>query len=81
MIIDDVRRIEMDRNIYKDGWHDAKNEKLSFYVENGRLIRGTIGEGANCRTIYPYRYDKRQKCYVRVEPRARYSVLDTVSWK
>jgi hypothetical protein len=71
----------MDRNIYRDGWHDAKEEGLSFYVENGRLKRGTIGEGVNCRTVYPYRYDKRQKCYVRVEPSARYSVLDTVSWK
>ena len=71
----------MNRNKYKDGWHEVKAEKLSIYVENGKLIRGTIGEGANCRTVYPYRYDKKQKCYVRVEPSARYRVLDTVSWK
>ena len=48
----------MNRNKYKDGWHEVKAEKLSIYVENGKLIRGTIGEGANCRTVYPYRYDK-----------------------
>lgn len=29
----------MKRNIYKDGWHTA-SETLSFYVENGKMIKG-----------------------------------------
>lgn len=31
--------MKMKRNIYKDGWHTA-TESLSFYVENGKMIKG-----------------------------------------
>lgn len=37
------------RTGFADGWHEKG--KLSFYVEDGRLVRGTWGDE---KTVYPY---------------------------
>lgn len=36
-----------------DGWH--KWGTYDLYVEGGRVLRGTTGEGASYRTVYPYK--------------------------
>lgn len=36
----------------KDGWHTVKG--YDVYVEDGKVVRGTAGEGVNYRTVYPY---------------------------
>ena len=69
------------KNYYSDGWHDVKNSSLSFYVEDGKVLRGTAGEGASCRSVYPYRYSKKQDCYIKVTAAAYKGVLSTLTWR
>lgn len=68
----------MKRNIYKDGWHTA-SETLSFYVENGRLIKGlTYGS----KLVYPYKWRTRLNCYDNVSGiTARYGCWKDVNWR
>ena len=65
---------------YSDGWHDVKGTTLSFYVEGGKLLRGTKGTGVDHKPVYPYRYDKKLGFYVIVSPSAYRGVLNTISW-
>lgn len=37
---------------YKDGWHKVAG--YDVYIENGLIVRGTIGTGYDYRTAYPY---------------------------
>ena len=69
------------KNHYSDGWHEVKNSSLSFYVEDGKVLRGTTGEGTSYRPVYPYRYSKKQDCYIIVTPTAYKGVLSTLTWK
>lgn len=67
--------MEKKKGFYADGWHE--NEKLSFFVENGCLIRG-VYDGV---TVWPYRYDKKYDHYTNVSGiPARYGVLAKISW-
>lgn len=65
---------------YKDGWHQAKNSTLNFYVENGYVIRGTMGENIDYKPVYPYYYNKKLKCYEKITPKAYYGVLNKITW-
>lgn len=40
----------------KDGWHMICGYRV--YVEDGRILRGIIGEGNSQRPSYPYRVSK-----------------------
>lgn len=42
-------------SIMKDGWHETKGG-ISYYVENGLIIRGLSSDGQ--RTLYPYHWSK-----------------------
>ena len=57
---------------YKDGWHQAKNSTLNFYVENGYVIRGTMGENIDYKPVYPYYYNKKLKCYEKKKRKYNY---------
>lgn len=46
----------------KDGWNEM--EGYDVYVEDGRVNRGTIGDGVSYRAAYPYKYDVDMKCFV-----------------
>ena len=72
----------MKRNIYKDGWHTA-TETFSFYVENGRLIKGLrYGDPFGPKLIYPYKWSKRLNCYDNVSGiTARYGCWKNVTWR
>lgn len=37
----------------KDGWHVVSG--YNVYVENGKVLRGTLGEGITLRPAYIYR--------------------------
>lgn len=37
----------------KDGWHKIKG--YDVYIENGYVLRGTLGEGSSYRPAYVYR--------------------------
>ena len=39
----------------KDGWHIAAGYRV--YVEDGKVLRGILGEGDFQRSAYPYRWD------------------------
>lgn len=41
------------KSMYKDGWHVIKGFKV--YVENNRILRGTLGNGTDYRLAYPYK--------------------------
>lgn len=67
--------MEKKKGFYADGWHEK--DGISFFVENGCLIRGVCG-GV---TVWPYRYDKKYDHHTNVSGiPARYGVLKTVSW-
>ena len=67
--------MEKKRDSYADGWHEKGT--LSFYVEDGRLIRG-VRDGV---PVYPYQYDKKYDHHTNVSGiPARYGVLAKVSW-
>ena len=72
----------MKHNIYKDGWHTA-TETFSFYVENGRLIKGLrYGDPFGPKLIYPYKWSKRLNCYDNVSGiSARYGCWKNVTWR
>ena len=40
----------------KDGWHNILG--YNVYIENNKVLRGTLGEGSTYRTAYPYKWDK-----------------------
>lgn len=47
----------------KDGWHTILG--YDVYVENNRILRGTLGEGSTYRTAYPYKWDKTHRCWIK----------------
>lgn len=47
----------------KDGWHTILG--YDVYVENNRILRGTLGEGFTCRTAYPYKWNKTYRCWIK----------------
>lgn len=66
----------MKRRFYTDGWHDRGS--FSFYVEDGRLIRGMSYYGS---PMYPYRYSPKYDRLDNVSGvPAYYGVLKTVCW-
>lgn len=65
-------------SIMKDGWHETKGG-ISYYVENGLIIRGLSSDEQ--RTLYPYHWSKALRCYTSVTPRASYSALRRIYWK
>lgn len=68
--------MEKKRDFYADGWHEK--DSLSFFVEEGRLLRGVRG-GV---TVWPYQYDKKYDHYTNVSGiPARYGVLRKVIWR
>lgn len=73
---------KMKRNIYKDGWHTA-SETLSFYVENGKMIKGlSYGDPFGPKLVYPYKWSKRLNCYDKmVGITARYGCWKNVTWR
>lgn len=60
-----------------DGWHSMRNGR-SYYVVNGRIVRGLTCDGLYTR--YPYRWSREHRCYVNVTPRATYSALRNIRW-
>lgn len=44
------------KKMISDGWHMAAGYKV--YVEDGKILRGILGDGCNQRTAYPYRESK-----------------------
>nr|UVY52691.1 MAG: hypothetical protein [Bacteriophage sp.] len=76
------RRHQMQRNTYKDGWHKA-TETLSFYVENGKLIKGLrCGDPFGPKLVYPYKGSKRLNCYDNMAGiTARYGCWKNVTWR
>lgn len=72
----------MKRNIYKDGWHTA-SETLSFYVENGRLIKGlNYDDSFGPKLVYPYKWIERLNCYDNVSgTSAHYGCLKNITWR
>ena len=61
----------------KDGWHEVKGG-IRYYVEGGWIVRGVSGDGQN--TLYPYRWDTKQGCYVQQSFRAYYGALSRIHW-
>ena len=47
----------------KDGWHTILG--YDVYVENNKVMRGTLGEGSTYRTAYPYKWDKTHRCWIK----------------
>ena len=46
----------------EDGWHRIAG--YNVLVENGKIIRGTLGEGtSNYRAAWPYRLDTKNLCW------------------
>lgn len=48
----------------KDGWHIIYG--YDVYVEDGKIIRGTLGKGLNYRTAYPYKHFRGQEGWYNV---------------
>lgn len=73
---------QMKCNIYKDGWHTA-TETFSFYVENGKLIKGLrYGDPFDPKLVYPYKWSKRLNCYDNMSGiTARYGCWKNVTWR
>lgn len=46
----------------KDGWHTILGYEV--YVENNKVLRGTLGEGVTYRPAYPYRWDRTSNCWI-----------------
>lgn len=44
------------KRVVKDGWHTIMG--YSVYVEDGRVLRGILGEGNAQRTAFPFRKSK-----------------------
>lgn len=38
----------------KDGWHSISG--YDVFIENGKVMRGTLGSGTNYRPVYPYKH-------------------------
>ena len=70
---DEKEGFAMKRKVYTDGWHERCG--LSFYVENGRLIRGVM----DGRTMYPYRITKDGMDNVSGIA-AKYGLMNWVCW-
>lgn len=47
----------------KDGWHKILD--YDVYVENNKVLRGTLGEGVTYRPAYPYKWDKRYRAWIK----------------
>lgn len=47
----------------KDGWHIILG--YDVYIENNKVLRGTLGEGITYRPAYPYKWDKRNRCWIK----------------
>lgn len=47
----------------KDGWHIILG--YDVYIENNKVLRGTLGEGSTYRTTYPYKWDKTHRCWIK----------------
>lgn len=47
----------------KDGWHTILG--YDVYVENNKVLRGTLGEGSTYRTAYPYKWNKTHRCWIK----------------
>lgn len=48
----------------KDGWHIILG--YDVYIENNKVLRGTLGEGITYRPAYPYKWDKKCRCWIKV---------------
>lgn len=72
----------MKRNNYKDGWHTV-TETLSFYVENGKMIKGLSYDNPfEPKLVYPYKWIERLNCYDNVTGMtARYGCLKNIIWR
>ena len=66
---------------YKNGWHQAKNSTLNFYVENWCIIRDNIEKNIDYKPVYPYYYNKKLKYYEKITPKAYNGVLNHIIWK
>lgn len=47
----------------KDGWHIILG--YDVYIENNKVLRGTLGEGIAYRPAYPYKWDKTHRCWIK----------------
>ena len=47
----------------KNGWHKILG--YDVYIENNKVLRGTLGEGSTYRTAYPYKWDKTHRCWIK----------------
>lgn len=47
----------------KNGWHKILG--YDVYIEDNKVLRGTLGEGSTYRTAYPYKWDKTHRCWIK----------------
>lgn len=70
----------MKRRVYTDGWKNPWSDlpDAAFLVEGGRLVRGVFSDG---KPVYPYKWNRRLKCYVNVSGTpAYYGIFEKVVW-
>lgn len=60
---------------WTEGWHEDGN--LDYLVEDGLLKRGVI----NGRTVYPYVWSEKLRCYNNVVLKANKRNYDRLEWK
>lgn len=47
----------------KDGWHTILG--YDVYTEDNKVLRGTLGDGVTYRPAYPYKWNKRYRCWIK----------------
>lgn len=47
----------------QEGWNEVQGIMINIFVEEGKVVRGTAGDGVHYHTVYPYRYSSTENAY------------------
>ncbi len=47
----------------KNGWHKILG--YDVYIEDNKVLRGTLGDGVTYRSVNPYKWNKRYRCWIK----------------
>ena len=50
----------------QEGWNERENTALCILVEDGKVKRGTYGEGVTLRPAYMYTWSKNENAYTKI---------------
>lgn len=47
----------------QEGWNEVQGTDVNIFVEDGKVIRATVGYGVYYHTVYPYKYSSSENAY------------------